>query len=169
MTYFNRTAVVLTAVLISHISSAPALAGNSLTIMSKAPYAKGLEVKPAIRVECKLEDKIPTFVKEFAGDSYETVTLADNTKKAKGDTLEMNISSVTGFAGGAWSGRKSLSVSGTLKKNGKIAGTFVASRGSGRGYRGTCSLLGRSAKAIAKDIAGWLKNPTKNARLGEAK
>lgn len=80
----------------------------------------------------------------------------------------MQIVAAAGTGGGAWSGRKSLVVEGTLSENGRQIGSFVAERTSGKSYRGTCALLGRSAKAIGKDVGEWLASPTKSARLGEA-
>jgi len=34
-------------------------------------------------------------------------------------------------------------------------------------YKGTCSIVGRCAKSIGKDISNWLENPTDDASLGD--
>lgn len=141
--------------------------GGTLLIENKAPFAKGIDVRPAIRLECRLEENVPKFTSDYAKDHFDKVELVSGAKQGK--VLRMQIVAAAGTAGGAWSGRKSLVVEGTLTENGKQIGSFVAERTSGKNYRGTCPLLGRSAKAIGKDVAEWLQTPTINARLGEAK
>ncbi len=37
------------------------------------------------------------------------------------------------------------------------------------GFKGSCSVLGRTVKAIGKDIAEWLVNPVLDADLGDLK
>jgi hypothetical protein len=39
--------------------------------------------------------------------------------------------------------------------------------GFGAGFKGSCTVLYRCQHAIAEDILEWLKNPTKDARLGD--
>ena len=89
--------------------------------------------------------------------------------KAKG--LDIEIVAMMGAGGGMWSGPKQMTVVGTLTEGGAVVGTFRARRtttgGAWGGYKGTCSLLGRVGKALAKDIGDWLRAPTNDARLGE--
>ena len=35
------------------------------------------------------------------------------------------------------------------------------------GYKGTCAIIGRGARAIGRDISTWLGNPTDGAELGD--
>lgn len=92
---------------------------------------------------------------------------------AKGKLLSVKITGLVGPGGGAWSGAKQVTIDGVLTENGKTLGTFKGMRVSGGGtfgaYKGTCSILGRCVKALGKDVAGWLKAPTMNARLGDAR
>jgi hypothetical protein len=39
--------------------------------------------------------------------------------------------------------------------------------GAFAGYKGSCSVLGRTIKAIGKDVAEWMKAPSKDAQLGD--
>ena len=148
--------------------------GGTLTLEKKAPYAKGLGVPDAVRAECGLEQKVPEFVQEFAKKGFDNVVLADTVgANTAGKALSMKITNITGSGGGAWSGPKHVTIEGTLWQNGKVAGTFRASRYSGGGafggYKGTCAILGRCAKALGKDVATWASAPSMDAVLGDAK
>ena len=166
----------LYALLLTAVSTLPiaALAGDgALTLEKKAPYAKGLSVPDAVRAECGLEQKVPEFVQEFAKKGFDNVVLADTVSaKTTGKALSMKITDISGAGGGAWSGPKHVTIEGTLWQNGKVAGTFRASRYSGGGafggYKGTCAILGRCAKALG-DVATWAIAPSMNAVLGDAK
>jgi len=35
------------------------------------------------------------------------------------------------------------------------------------GFKGNCSVLGRTVKALGEDIAGWLTHPDKDGLLGD--
>lgn len=150
------------------------LAASSLTIAKQAPYAQQLNVPEAVRAECNLPIRVSEFVKEFADKNYDKVMLADNVSaKTPGQALSMKIVGMTGTGGGAWSGPKHVTVEGTLWENGKVKGTFTATRyssgGAFGGYKGTCAILGRCVKAIGKDVGGWLLAPGMNTKLGDAK
>lgn len=149
-------------------------AGGTLTIEKHAPFEKGLHVPDAVRAECNLETNVPKFVQEYAEKTHDKVNMADQVGKGtSGQALSMKIVDVAGAGGGAWSGAKHVAVEGTLWENGKVKGTFRAVRYSGGGafggYKGTCAILGRCAKAIGKDVAGWMESPGMNSRLGDAK
>ncbi len=148
--------------------------GGNLTLEKKAPFAKGLYVPDAVRAECGLEQKVPEFVQEFAKQGFDSVVLADSVSaKTAGKALSMKIVDITGTGGGAWSGPKHVTIEGTLWQDGKVAGTFRASRYSGGGafggYKGTCAILGRCAKALGKDVETWAIAPSMDAALGDAK
>jgi hypothetical protein len=161
--------------LVACISLPPSAEANgSITISKQAPFAAGLSVPDAVRAECDLPNKVSGFVREFAEKDHDKVTLASNVSaKTSGRALALKITGVMGTGGGAWSGAKQVTVEGILWQNGKVKGTFRATRFSGGGvfggYKGTCAILGRCTKAIGKDVAEWLKSPTMNAKLGDAK
>ena len=148
------------------------MAAGTLNLQKRAPYEKDLPVPTAVKAECALETKIPEFVEEAAKGNFDTINMIDM-PSANGKHLSMKITGITGLGGGAWSGPKHITIDGTLTENGKVVGTFQATRYSGGGafggYKGTCSILGRCAKALGKDVANWLEQPSMNARLGDAK
>ena len=53
----------------------------------------------------------------------------------------------------------------------KAIASFRAKRFSTGGafgvFKGTCSIIGRCTKAIARDISDWLKHPVDGAELGD--
>jgi hypothetical protein len=148
------------------------LAGGTLNLQDLALYEKGMPVPDAVRAECGLEGKVVEFVQTAAARNFDKVVLVpDGAKAGAGQSLAMKITGITGTAGGAWSGAKFLTIDGTLRENGKVIGTFRATRASGGGafggYKGTCSILGRCAKTLGDDVAKWLAAPTMNAKLGD--
>lgn len=67
--------------------------------------------------------------------------------------------------------QKYARIEGTLYEDGRKVASFKGRRnsmgGAFAGYKGSCSVLGRTMKALGKDVADWLKNPTDGARLGD--
>ena len=145
-------------------------ASAQTTKVSRAiPYSANAAVPPAVRDQCALQSKVPEFVAQSAGSSVE---LTDALNRKAGRVLEMEITEVHAPGGGAFSGAKWMNVNGTLYDRGKQIGSFRAKRystgGAFGGFKGTCAIVGRCAKAIGQDIAGWLAAPTQNAQLGDA-
>lgn len=143
---------------------------------TKAPGAADIAVPPAtfsstveapkVIAECDLQNKLPLWLNEFAPNT------APGAGAGAGKVLTMEITHVMGFGGGLYSGPKQIVVKGSLSEGGQVKGTFEAKRttvtgGAFGGYKGTCSLLHRTAKAVAKDVGEWLPSPTMDAKLGE--
>ena len=139
-------------------------------VQRSIPFAANAAVPQAVRDQCQLQTKVPEFVAASAGSSVELVDGAVSRKT--GRVLEMEITEVHAPGGGAFSGAKWMTVNGTLYDRGKSIGNFRAKRfstgGAFGGFKGTCAIIGRCAKAIGTDIAGWLAAPTANANLGDA-
>jgi hypothetical protein len=138
----------------------PLAAAAQVSVPQKISFDKDLHVPDAVRKECALDTKIPQYVKSAGGQAR------------KGGKLEMKITGLLATGGGAFSGPKSVTVAGTLREGGKVTGTFVAQRNASAGAfggGGTCAMLDRCAKAIGKDVGEWLKAPSKDAKLGDAK
>ena len=141
-------------------------AEDTIGIPRAVPIAENVDVSQAVRNECQLGEKVSTFLAQFASN----VTVSDDA--TKGRYLRMEITEVVATGGGAWSGPKWMTVKGTLLENDKAIASFRAKRystgGAFGGFKGTCSIIGRCTKAIAEDIANWLKSPVDGAELGDA-
>lgn len=162
-----RGLAAATVVSVSFAFSSVAAQAKSVQIPSVIPFAADVEVTDAVRAECQLGEKVSSFIKKYGKGGIEVV------EKPAGKYLDMEITHVFAPGGGAWSGPKWLEVSGTLKEGGKDVASFRAKRFSGGGpfggMKGTCAILGRTTKAIGKDISNWLKGPVDGAALGDAK
>jgi len=148
------------------VAGAAAAEGGPIKVAREISFAESSGVRDAVRDECKLQTKVTKFLAQYSTQ----VELVDDPGGSK-DRLELTISEVNAGGGGAWSGPKSMTVKGQLFQDGKPGPTFTASRYSGGGmfaaYKGTCSIVGRCAKSIGKDISNWLENPTDDASLGD--
>ncbi|MDH4134418.1 MAG: hypothetical protein OEV31_06480 [Gammaproteobacteria bacterium] len=143
--------------------------GGTLTLPDKAPFAKDASVPNSVRAECGLEKKVPELIRDAAHKKFDKVVLAPAVSaKTPGKAMGLTITHVLAPGGGPWSGPKSVTVTGTLWDNGKVAGNFRATRNTTRGG-GTCGMLERDAKEIAEDITKWLDAPGKDSLLGDAK
>ena len=145
--------------LLAALVSLPLAAVAQVKVPDKIAYEKNVHVPDAVRKECGLETSIPKYVKAASGSA------------GKG-TLDMKITGLLATGGGSFSGPKSVTITGTLRDGGKVTGSFVARRNASAGAfggGGTCSMLDRCAKALGNDVGAWLKSPTKDARLGDAR
>lgn len=156
-------------------SGNPAASGSSepggRSLVIHVTFAKNITVTPAVRSECNLERRLSGYVGAAAANQYASIVEGPPPAPANADILDVEIVDVLGAGGGVWSGEKSLVITGTLSRQGRRIGKFEARRMSGGGvwgvYKGTCSILGRCAKALGGDVASWLRQPTPNAVLGD--
>jgi len=144
---------------------------DTLVIPQKIAYTAGLDVRDAVRNECRLEEKLLEFIKENAKGAYANLVYEKPTS-GEYHVLAAEIVAVVGGGGGAWSGAKAVKIKGTLTDQaGKVLGTFDAGRYSGGGafggYKGTCAILGRCTKTLGKDVAAWLVSPAMDSHLGD--
>ncbi len=148
----------------------PPASAQATKVPRSIPFANNAAVPDAVRSQCELQTKVPEFLAQSAGSSVELVDGAPSRKQ--GRVLEMEITEVHAPGGGAFSGPKWMGVNGTLYDRGKQIGSFRAKRYSTGGafgaFKGSCAIIGRCAKAIGQDIAGWLGAPSQNAQLGDA-
>lgn len=147
-----------------------------LNLQKSVPYKPGITIPADVKLECELPKKLAEYTKSAAEDDFATINMLDTPEKnATGRMLIMQIVGIDAAGGGAYTGKKGMSIEGTLWEKGKQVGNFQATRYSGgrrssfNPYPGTCKMLRYDAQTLGKDVAKWLRNPSMGARLGEAK
>lgn len=148
---------------------APPHKDGTLSLQKLATLGKDLS-----EGECKSDSAIPAKLADMLQKSYDKVDLVDDASTVKtGDALAAKITAINAVGGGAWSGPKYVTITGTLWQNGTVAGTFTASRyttgGAWGGYKGTCSMIDNVNAALARDVTKWLNKPAMDSKLGDAK
>lgn len=142
-----------------------------VVVAPEIPYHEDADIQQKIRSECtELNSQFAQFIAEFGRAKGVEVVLGDATSDS-GRVLRVHITSAIS-QGNAWLGHnKSSSARGTLFENGAPVASFRATRnsmgGMFAGYKGSCSVLGRTVRAMGEDIGAWLANPIDGARLGD--
>ena len=159
------------AVKVKATSSSIQASGQGVLVIAPITFNDTARIRQAVKNECKLEDRLAQSIEQFSAKQFAQIETDSTLKQRDAQVLTIEIEQVQGGGGGAWSGAKSVTVNGTLTKNGKELGSFKAHRYSGGGmfaaYKGTCAILGRCTKTLGKDIAKWLSHPEKNSSLGD--
>lgn len=147
--------------------------GNEILVIDKITISDKTIIRKAIREECQLEEKLIKFIDQYAAGQYAQILSNTDLTTVPNNTqiLTIEIDQVMGSQGGGWTGTKGVMISGNLRKNQELLGSFKGRRLSGGGffgtYKGTCAILGRCVKALGKDIAAWLKSPHADAIIGD--
>ncbi|MEA3404239.1 MAG: hypothetical protein U9R28_00680, partial [Pseudomonadota bacterium] len=144
---------------------------SSLNIQQSAGLAQGGPLDQVALSECSLLTQFPdllTSIAEKKGVQVNKVSTLDT--QAKGYNLDVKYTQIIN-SGNAFIGhRKYTQVHLTLYKDGKVVSEADAGRASGggfgAGFKGSCSVLGRTVEANASDTVFWLANPVNGARLG---
>lgn len=164
--------LVITTFLGTSVSWAKDAVKDTITVQKTMPFKKGIAITKAVRVKCRLPEKLSIFVQKYSKKSADIKVVDGSLKDIEGKVLDIKIINVHGPGGGAYTGAKYVAVEGKLMENGKVISSFIGARYSGGGFyggfKGTCSILGRCVKAIGKDVAKWLRDPKDGARLGDA-
>lgn len=152
--------------------TAAASAAGTVNVAQTVPFAEGAVIAGAVRRECALGEKLSTYIKEAARENDVAVAqVADPKATDPGRVLIVQISD--SMAGGnAFVGHHTYTtVKGALYQDGTEIGNFVGRRnsmgGAFAGFKGNCSVLGRTVRALGEDIAGWLAHPVKDGQLGD--
>lgn len=154
------------------VGSSFALA-QSISTERLVPYAKDAEISSKIRSECvKLQEQLATFIQEYAREAGQQVALVDSVStRAKGRVLKVEIVEAVSMGNAFIGHQKYTRIAGTLYKDGKKLASFKGRRNSMGGffggYKGSCSVLGRTVKALGQDVGVWLASPKDEARLGD--
>ena len=155
--------------------SSPALAKPTIKtpihIQSIIPYAKGNHIASNIKSECLLNTQLSEFIAKHAEENGMTIVRGKASSNAKGHVLLIEITDAIS-SGNAFIGhRKFVSIKGTLYKDGKKLAGFSGRRNSmggfWGGFKGSCSVLGRTVEALGGDVARWLHSPVDGMHLGD--
>lgn len=144
--------------------------GKTIYIKSIAPYSPNAMIAENIKAECTIDKQIVDFIVEFGRSNGVNIEVKDNIAP---DELELKVEIVNAVSrGGAFRGHsKWAAVDGAIVKGKEMYYSFKAARISGGGffgaYKSSCSVLGRTVKAMGKDIGTWLGNPMDGAKLGD--
>ncbi len=147
---------------------------ETVTVAGSVPFASNSGATAKQKSDCALDTRLPIFILNAAAPDIEIVISTEPLVKTEGAVLSLKIVHV--FEAGEAMWRRdpaAVAVRGTLNRDGEVVGSFVAFRrswlrGDYDGISKECSWLGRATEAIGRDIATWLKKPSKDARLGEA-
>ncbi len=144
-----------------------------VSVQASVPYAADAKIAQNIRNECtKLGTQFAEFTQQFGKKNGVEVQLVNSLDTAKpGRVLQIEITEAVSMGNAFMGHHKYSAARGTLFENGKKLASFEARRqsmgGAFAGYKGSCSVLGRTVKAMGKDVAAWLKQPNDNALLGD--
>lgn len=121
--------------------------------------------------ECELQDQLPELLAKEASDKNIAVNRVDTLDtQADGYNLQVEYTKIVNGGNAFFGHRKYTQIHLTLFKDGQKIAEADAGRRSGGGFaggfKGSCSVLGRTLAANAEDVAVWLSNPVNNARLG---
>ncbi|HKQ30132.1 MAG TPA: hypothetical protein VJS66_02505 [Burkholderiales bacterium] len=167
----SRNAAVL-AVLMLCAPPHSLFAAEKLYIQDPAAIDLDAGIDPAVREQCKLGERLSFFLQQNIKKQFDVI--ASPTLEDAGDAkaLSLIVQNAQGDAsGGAWFGRKGVTLRGTLSQNGKVIASFNARRRSTGGVLGPfkegCEIFDRCVNALAEDVAQWLEQPRTDAWLGE--
>lgn len=143
---------------------------DTVTVSSSIPFAADSGASENVKKECKFETRLPEYIRKQAKRGLKVVVTEEPLENVQGKVLFLETTDVFAPGGGGYSGSKSAMVTGELKEDGEVIASVTARRRTLVGMTpGTCSMLKRIAKKLGGDIAGWLREPTMNARLGDIK
>lgn len=167
------TKTIALAALCVAVLSPMAASAQALQLQRPVPYAADNDIADNIKAECKIDEQLADFVKQSVADAGggEVQFSSGPVDTGKGRALQLEILDAVSM-GNAWMGhQKYTKVKGTLYEGGRKVAAFKARRnsmgGAFAGYKGSCSVLGRTVEALGQDIATWLKSPTDGANLGD--
>jgi hypothetical protein len=145
---------------------------QDVTVAHSIGYADESEIASNIRSECTaLPTQLSDFTRQYAAGKGVTVHQVDEvSSQAPGRVLLMRIDEAVSM-GNAFVGHQKYSrISGELYEDGERVSGFRARRnsmgGAFGGYKGSCSVLGRTMRALGRDVGEWLADPQDGARLG---
>lgn len=144
---------------------------GSVTIPAMIPFTEGKPIAANIKNECTLGQQLSEFVASSAAGKVDVQRSDSVSPESPGQVLMIEITDSVS-AGNAFIGhRKYTQIMGTLYNNGKKVSSFTGHRnsmgGAFAGFKGSCSVLGRTVEALGQDVARWFGNPQQGASIGD--
>lgn len=139
-------------------------------ILDPVTYRDAAIIEPAIVSDCALpETQRDMLLKAAAAQGLVSDDGATNNGGKK--HLKVEITNAVA-SGNAFIGHhKLVQLRATLLDGDTEVGSFTSSRtsmgGFAAGFKSSCAVLHRCNQSLAKDVAGWLKNPIANASQGK--
>lgn len=171
-TVLVSAALLCGAVSVAHAADGSMVAPAAVSVPAVVPFAQDAVIAGAIKRECQLGEKLSGFIKTYGHENGVTVTQAAQVSAGSaGRALVLEITDSVAD-GNAFLGHHTYTtVKGRLYQDGAEVGNFIGRRnsmgGAFGGFKGNCSVLGRTVKALGEDIAGWLAKPGKDGMLGD--
>ena len=164
---------VNTSIAMALVLACNAAVAAPVRMASHTPYGEDAEISSKVRSECaKLGEQLPAYTREFGaafGVAVELVPAIDTA--GPGRVLQVEIVDAVSMGNAFIGHQKYARIEGALYQDGEKIASFKGRRnsmgGAFAGYKGSCSVLGRTVKALGKDIAQWLANPQDGAQLGD--
>lgn len=148
-----------------------ALTGKTVYMKAMVPYSSQSRVAQNIKTECTIDKQISDYILEKSAEMGIKIVVK-NKISANELELKLQIDDAVSQGGGMRGHNKYVAISGQIVKGKTGYQSFKAARMSGGGfygaYKSSCSVLGRTTKALGNDVALWLNDPYDDAVLGDA-
>lgn len=150
-------------------STAPAQTDAPIRMLDPVPYARDSDVPARIRNECtKLGHEIAFMVHGLMRGKVRLVQGKLPITSA-GSVLQVEIADVASDGNAFLGQNQSITLRGTLYRDGSKVASFVARRSNQADNLLTaCANLNSLAPNFARDISRWLKDPKDGAELGRS-
>lgn len=145
----------------------------NVTINNFIPFKNDAKIATNIKTECQINQQLSEFIRSYGHEHNIAVARSKKINTGgEGHVLSVEIVNAVSQGNPFIGHRKYTEVAGTLYENGKEVASFTGARFSGGGffggYKGSCSVLGRTVKALGSDIALWLTAPIDGHHLGDS-
>jgi hypothetical protein len=149
------------------VTAMSAQAADVVLVSSLIPYDTGSTASEDVRKECTWNTTMPRYLAKQSNGLVKVSEQSIDTVTDKKLVLAATYIHTAG--GGNWSGPKWLALQGRLMEGNKLLGSFEVRRQTIRGSLRACGTLDSLSEDVADDILGWLKAPSLDAKLGDAK
>jgi hypothetical protein len=149
-----------------------ALAEDWIYVASTAPFADPNTIAQNVKDECGLpKEQIEQLIYDAIEEKVQLKVNDEAAAAKRGRVLQVEITTATSKGTAFWGHHKTVAIQGRLLDDGVEVASFTALRGSRGGFWGqymnACAVLHRCQDTLGSDVVEWLKNPTKDAKLGE--